>query len=257
MKFVIVMTDGQNTQQYDLRDHHKYGMSDVWIDDNGTASSHDDVYSVRVDANTFFWPHEYYESRAYRSGPYSRVLGGAAEVSGDVVEDAELARRLGLTVPELQPLPEGSDPAANGNDGICGDDAADYGGGRCAKRVPRQLSNAELNGRIRTPARANNWYWRMYRDGRISYNTYRTAYYAWETRVDADQADARLSSVCGAARGEGVVIYAIGVEAPSRGLQAMRDCASSPAHYFDVEGEDLEETFNAIATVMTQLRLTL
>ena len=53
------------------------------------------------------------------------------------------------------------------------------------------------------------------------------------------------------------MIYSIGVEAPSRGLQAMRDCASSPSHYFDVSGDELEETFNSIATILTQLRLTL
>ena len=52
-------------------------------------------------------------------------------------------------------------------------------------------------------------------------------------------------------------IRTAGVEAPSRGLRAMSDCASSPAHYFDVSGDELEETFKSIATVLTQLRLTL
>lgn len=257
MKFVIVMTDGENTQQYDLRDANKHGLSNVWIDDNGTPESGDDRYSVQLGSTSFFWPHESDASRAYRSGPYSRVKDGAVTLAGGVVADTTLASRLGLTLPELLPLPEGSDPQANGNDGICGDDPADYAGGRCAKRVPRQMTNAELNGRIKTPARANNWYWRMYRDGRVSYSAYQAAYYAWETRVNETQADARLSTVCGAARANGVVIYSIGVEAPSRGLRAMSDCASSPSHYFDIDGDALEETFNAIATVMTQLRLTL
>lgn len=254
MKFVIVMTDGENTQQYDLKGHNKSGMSDVWIDDRGTPDTGDDRYSIRLNSSTFFWPHLSSYQNPYRSGPYSHVTGGAVSVLGDVVTDPRLATALGRTLASLAPPTPGN---ASWDDGICGDDADDYNGGVCREPIPRRLSNAELNGRIKTTARANNWYWRMYQDRRISYSTYQNAYYAWETKVNASQADDRLSTVCGAARSNGVVIYSIGVEAPSRGLQAMRDCASSPSHYFDVSGDELEETFNSIATILTQLRLTL
>lgn len=254
MKFVIVMTDGQNTQQYDLTNQHKYGMSNVWIDDRGTPEQGDDRYSVQLNNNTFFWPHLNSYQNPYRSGPYSHVTGGAVSILGDVVVDLGLAAALNRTVASLAQILSGSE---NWDDGICGDDPDDYNGGRCQEPIPRRMSNAELNGRIKTTARANNWYWRMYQDRRISYNTYYDAYYAWETKVNEDQADSRLSTVCGAARSNGVVIYSIGVEAPNRGLRAMSDCASSPAHYFDVSGDQLEETFNSIATVLTQLRLTL
>jgi hypothetical protein len=74
--------------------------------------------------------------------------------------------------------------------------------------------------------------------------------------VDGNLADSQLSNVCQAARDNSIVGYAIGVEAPQRGLDAMHDCASSPAHYFDVTGSELEETFNAIARSLQQLRLT-
>lgn len=254
MKFVIVMTDGENTQQYDLKTGNKYGMSNIWIDDRGTSDTGDDRYSIQLNNSTFFWPHLSSWQNPYRSGPYSGVTNGAVAVLGDVVVDAGLATALGRTVESLVP------PAASGanwDDGICGDDADDYNGGRCREPIPRRLSNAELNGRIKTTARANNWYWRMYQDGRISYSTYYNTYYSWETKVDENRADGRLSTVCGAARQNGVVIYSIGVEAPYRGLRAMSDCASSPAHYFDVSGDELEETFKSIATVLTQLRLTL
>jgi len=67
IKFVVVMTDGANTTEYDLKSHHKYGYSDVWIDDRGTSDRHDDRFSLRVQDNSgtandlWFW-HRYESS---------------------------------------------------------------------------------------------------------------------------------------------------------------------------------------------------
>jgi hypothetical protein len=36
----------------------------------------------------------------------------------------------------------------------------------------------------------------------------------------------------------------------------MQDCASSPSHFFRVEGVELSEAFRAIARQINQLRLT-
>ncbi len=36
IKFIVVMTDGENTTQYDLKERYKYGKSDVYVDDRGT-----------------------------------------------------------------------------------------------------------------------------------------------------------------------------------------------------------------------------
>ena len=36
----------------------------------------------------------------------------------------------------------------------------------------------------------------------------------------------------------------------------MRDCASSPSHFFRVEGVEIEDAFEAIARQINQLRLT-
>jgi len=191
LKFVVVMTDGQNTTQYDLKSSKKAGLSDIWIDERNNSNANDDRFSVRVSSNS------YYQLRRdrYRSSP--------------------------------------------------------DGGSRA-----RQMTYAEVYARFGTRAVASKFYYEPYRDGRVSYNTYRDYYYGYQATVDGNLADSQLSNVCRAARDNSIVVYAIGVEAPQRGLDAMHDCASSPAHYFDVTGSELEETFNAIARSLQQLRLT-
>ena len=74
--------------------------------------------------------------------------------------------------------------------------------------------------------------------------------------MGSSAADDRLSRVCEAARDEDITIFAIGFEAPAAGQAAMRDCASSIAHYFAVEGIEISDAFQQIARTINQLRLT-
>lgn len=202
-KYVVIMTDGENTTQYDLKPQHKYGYSDVWIDERGNSDPSDDRFSLRVvdntgsDNDTYFWQRYEGYSSSYR----------------------------------YRGTPDGDSNA-------------------------RRMTNAELFARFGTRAVGSKMYQRPYYDGYVSYGTYSDIYYAYEATVGADPADNRLESICDAAKAQGVVVFAIGFEAPQRGLDAMRNCASSPAHFFDVNGADLEETFASIANTITQLRLT-
>ncbi|MGX9354618.1 vWA domain-containing protein [Roseobacteraceae bacterium S113] len=70
------------------------------------------------------------------------------------------------------------------------------------------------------------------------------------------QQDQQLSRICGMARNQGVIIYTVAFAAPQRGINAMRSCASSDAHFFDVQNTDIEEAFSAIAASISKLRLT-
>lgn len=84
-------------------------------------------------------------------------------------------------------------------------------------------------------------------------------YYRWSnaTRVSYDTAtkDARLLKICSAAKDAGIIVFAIGFEAPTAGQNVMKQCASSDAHYYDVDGMEIAEAFSAIATKITELRL--
>ncbi|WP_323778765.1 TadE/TadG family type IV pilus assembly protein [Leisingera sp.] len=68
--------------------------------------------------------------------------------------------------------------------------------------------------------------------------------------------NARTRSICQAAKDQGIIVYAIGFEAPSNGVSVLQDCASSAAHYFDVDGLEISDAFASIATSIRQLRLT-
>lgn len=120
----------------------------------------------------------------------------------------------------------------------------------------RRMTNQEVFARWGTRAFAYKFYRTPYYDGRVSYSSYYDAFYSYTGIVGPDAADARLSTICQGARDAGVIVFAIGFEAPQRGLDAMQDCASSPSHYFDVQGVEITDAFNAIAQTITQLRLT-
>lgn len=120
----------------------------------------------------------------------------------------------------------------------------------------RRMSNAEVFARWGTRAYGNKFYRQPYYDGYISYNQYYNAYYSYVPIVEGYEADARLSTICSQARDADITVFAIGFEAPEEGQAAMRDCASSPAHYFPVEGLEISDAFQAIARTINQLRLT-
>jgi hypothetical protein len=103
-----------------------------------------------------------------------------------------------------------------------------------------------------------------YQAGQIPYNTSNLDYANYvqpdysldQSVVNGTEANARLSDICAAARAEGVVIYTVAFEAPSGGQTALLDCASSPSHFFDVDGTDITAAFSAIASDIRALKLT-
>ncbi|WP_170125926.1 TadE/TadG family type IV pilus assembly protein [Pelagimonas varians] len=196
IKFVVVMTDGENTTQYDLKSQYKYGMSDIWIDERGTSSTSDDRFSLKVQSNVYFW--ERYENSGWSYRYRSSADGGNSA---------------------------------------------------------RQMSYAELFARFGTKAVAKKMYYQPYYDGYVSNSEYNDIYYGYEAIVNGSAADERLEDICDAAKDAGVVVFAIGFEAPTGGQEAMENCASSSSHYFDVDGVEITETFHAIARQINSLRL--
>lgn len=77
----------------------------------------------------------------------------------------------------------------------------------------------------------------------------------YTTKYTSSQADTMLSNICEAARDKNIVIWSIGFEVSNSGADVMRDCASSPSHFFRVEGVEISEAFSAIARQINQLRL--
>jgi Flp pilus assembly protein TadG len=98
-------------------------------------------------------------------------------------------------------------------------------------------------------------YYNVY--SRDSYK-YNNDVYNWRyTKYTAAQADSMLQNICDAAKAQNIVIWSIGFEVGNHGADVMRNCASSPSHFFRVEGVEISEAFEAIARQINQLRLTL
>jgi Flp pilus assembly protein TadG len=80
-------------------------------------------------------------------------------------------------------------------------------------------------------------------------------YYTFIDYVSSTK-DARLQTICTAAKNAGIVVYGIGFEAPSSGRNELRACSTSTSHYFDASGLEISTAFRAIASNISQLRLT-
>ncbi len=78
----------------------------------------------------------------------------------------------------------------------------------------------------------------------------------YRQKYTADIGDGLLDKICDAAKAEGIVIWSIGFEVTDHGANVMRQCASSPSHFFRVEGVEITKAFEAIARQINQLRLT-
>ncbi len=88
-------------------------------------------------------------------------------------------------------------------------------------------------------------------------NYVRNSWSNWRyTKYTSSQADDMLEDICDAAKAKGIVVWSVGFEVTDYSAGVMEDCASSPSHFFRVEGVEITEAFEAIAKQINQLRLT-
>jgi hypothetical protein len=62
-------------------------------------------------------------------------------------------------------------------------------------------------------------------------------------------------AMCNFAKANGVTVFTIAFEVPAQYEYEMRDCASSPAHFYSVEGLEIADAFNSIAATISKLKL--
>ncbi|WP_319824354.1 TadE/TadG family type IV pilus assembly protein [Thalassovita sp.] len=219
MKIIVLMSDGENTNQYLLNPSLREGLSPVYY--NAEA----DKYSVYQSSgnshssnssNSYYWPHtdDWYDhpygngSTEVCNGRWVRVGSGRGsywywdESCDTITEPGEAVR---LTYPEL------------------------------FNRVSLAW-NAEYN----------------YADMSNAWGTWYTAAFS---KINSTAKDQRTKHICGAAKDAGIIVYTIGFEAPKDGLKVLRDCASSDGHYFDVDGLEIEDAFSSIAASIRKLKL--
>jgi len=98
----------------------------------------------------------------------------------------------------------------------------------------------------------NNWGVINYLNAYVNSWNHSNYYY---TKYNGAMGDSMLDSICTAAKQDGIVIWSIGFEVNDHGADVMEDCASSPSHFFRVEGIEISAAFDAIARQINQLRL--
>lgn len=92
-----------------------------------------------------------------------------------------------------------------------------------------------------------------YLDNYVNWRYHNSWYYQ---KYSASTGDSLLHNICEAAKDQKIVVWSIGFEVSDHGAAVMNDCASSPSHFFRVEGVEISEAFEAIARQINQLRLT-
>jgi hypothetical protein len=191
IKVVVLMTDGENTQQWDVRQPYKRGPSPIFFNESANR------YSIFVPSRNQYWipnstPNTY-------SGTWSaEPFGGTASTA--------------LSWPHLW---------------------ATYTGRYIAEHfltVPSHFSGD----------------WALYNQIRTNGD---------QIYANTAEGDANLRQICDEANAAGMIIFAIGFEAPAGGQAVMRHCASSDAHYYDVQGIEISDAFASIARTINQLRL--
>lgn len=78
----------------------------------------------------------------------------------------------------------------------------------------------------------------------------------FEVYYTANLGESLLQNICTAAKNNGIIIYTIGFEINDNSATAMENCASSPSHFYRVEGINISSAFASIARQLIQLRLT-
>lgn len=249
LKVLVLMTDGANTQQYDLIEPYKSGQSYIWFDLDYANQPLEDVNDNEVSIHYwgvdtpddysddwFYWNKEASWSNRFRNYPRGFSSNSAYKAEREASEGAVLAPGRGQTFSTLAHRASWQELYAT------------YTFNRVNNEL---LSRAYSDGAI--PWSTGNSGWPNYiqlpdyvdADNAINYGV-----------VNSGEADNRLSTLCAAARAQGIIIYTVAFEAPSGGQDALLDCATTHSHFFDVDGTDISDAFSSIASDIRALKLT-
>ena len=217
IKIAVVMTDGINTTEYRLNDAFKRGNSGTWYDPDSRRYSLPLEEYRDTDGDNDWWEDWWY-ARNYGEGSYGRYwIDNAYDVNDD--NDGR---------------PEGPYDQVNKNDAAF------------------QLTWPQLWNQMSLSHRAYEHFYRQYGNSNHYYNNL----YAPYSTVDDATKDDRLDRICTAAKSRGIIVFSVGFEVTDDSAAVMRSCASSPSHFYRVEGIDISIAFASIANQINQLKLT-
>lgn len=74
--------------------------------------------------------------------------------------------------------------------------------------------------------------------------------------IGGTEKDIRTDAICTAAKSAGIRIYSIGFEVTDDSAKVLEKCATTPSHFFRVNGLQIHDAFQSIANDIGKLRLT-
>ncbi|MEM1236817.1 MAG: TadE/TadG family type IV pilus assembly protein [Pseudomonadota bacterium] len=220
MKVIVLMTDGANTEQWDLPAEYKStdginaAKSPIWYSESMGADNEFDGYYIR-------FPDNNWDERWYR--PRNPWYTSDDEWMRHSWRPNDLVR---LTYQEVWTR-------------FWTVDAATY-----------FYYYSDPDGSWDYSWSDDQYYW----SGAIPQDYYDLRYPA-ELHDSYGQVDDRLEAICDEVKEENVIIFTIAFEAPADAETVMRYCASTSGHYYDVAGDNLESAFRSIASQINHLRL--
>ena len=239
LKIAVVMTDGANTDQYDLRADRRgsalspiYAYNDSFLGGSGNrtqaaintilADRSDTRYSVYFSEMDRFFE---WKRNDLRNTPVGEA--DAVRLSWDEVHRIFEARYLQKNITNYRGTRRWIDEAGNPRSVWVNYRQAEN------QTIPQEDWNYWASGVVELRAGNNT--------GIGPHN---------------NVADSNLSNICRSARDEGILVYTIAFQAGAGGERAMRDCAFEPAFYIDVDDDNLQGAFEAIASSIQSLKLT-
>ncbi|WP_245776439.1 pilus assembly protein TadG-related protein [Thalassovita taeanensis] len=220
LKVIVLMTDGQNTDQYMLNPSLRDGDSDVYYNEEAQRYSVANNSGTHDNSTTYFWPSPLdgqWHDHPYGNGTHEECTtsysGGYYYYGG--------GKNKGTTTCSTVDEPGAS----------------------------VRLEFPQLWNRISLASNANDNYY-------FNNNAWAEWYNAAFTKKESAAKNQQTKHICNQAKDNGVIIFAIGFEAPNNGRKLLKDCASSDSHYFDASGLEINDAFESIAASIRKLRLT-
>ena len=219
LKIIVLMTDGENTEQWDVRDEYRTGGAEIWhhaADDRWSiwypaAGQYWIPYPRANDSTTFNNPYGYWSSAPYDDG---NAFDGHESV-------------------------EMSWPWMWAN-------FTEYAIARAFYYYPAYWTgNYDYYNDVRTEGLV------LFSGNEVSGQEHINADANLRAICAAAQdPDGNPDT------DDGIIIYSVAFEAPLRGQQVLQDCASDDSNYYEVEGFEIVDAFANIASAINTLRLT-
>ena len=248
LKAVVLMTDGENWDEWRMANQYKQGPSGVWHSFERPANANQIISQlVAQGANgpQFMWPDK------PSAEPASSRLS--------VRNPSPSWNQGNFYIPDRVTNPRNRDWA----------NMPDRWTSNCVEYGPNMPNNRRTAFRFYA---CNDWIiqeldhrelWATFTVRWVGAYLYHypgiANYWNWiDQRITASPPgpkDQRLFEICDLLRDQGVRTYAVAFEAPPNGVEAMRRCAFSDNHFFDVNGIQIEQAFRTIAGSIQRLRL--